>query len=130
MLKIGWQENTIYNSQFFDLKWGYTDYLEDYKTLHEGQYFNHFKNNTELTTKGRLFLNLNNCAYGVNIEEFFPRTFDVGNELEQQTFQSDFEKTALLNLLKSHIAYFKKWRKPAILEAKKSMQQKQMALRS
>jgi len=35
-MKLGWVENVITNSIYFDLKWVYTDCNEDYRLLNEG----------------------------------------------------------------------------------------------
>lgn len=52
-------------SVLFHLKWVYKDELEDYQRLQgkmlcylEGQFFNHFKNNQELTNKNYLRKNI------------------------------------------------------------------------
>lgn len=87
LVKLGWKEIKSSNSNNFELKWIYIDSSDDYKLLQDNQFYNHFKNNTELTSKGRLHYNLkNNSSYGVNPEEFFPRCFDLGSDVEREEF--------------------------------------------
>lgn len=109
LLSFGWYENKNINSFFFDLKWVYIDDENDYKFLIEGQYYNHFQNNKELTTKIGLTNNMKEyCEYGVNFDEFYPRCYDLGNNKEMNEFIMDFENTNMMILLKKHIKYFKK----------------------
>ncbi|KRX02675.1 hypothetical protein PPERSA_12015 [Pseudocohnilembus persalinus] len=106
---FGFKENTISNSTIYDLKWTYNDQKDDYISLNPGQYFNHFKNNAELTTKSRLLVNLrNNQVYGESMmDEFFPRCYDLGNEQERQDFSNDFDQTAIHNMLKKLYSHYK-----------------------
>lgn len=81
LLYWGWSENRIFDSPFFNLKWSYKDLNADYSKLVPGQILNHFKNNQELTSKGRLLVNLRNNEYTTNMshEVYFPRCYDLGN---------------------------------------------------
>lgn len=108
LLNFGWYENKNSNSSFFDLKWLYMDNESDYKGLIDGQYYNHFQNNKELTTKIGLTNNLKEfCEYGANFDQFYPRCYDLGNNKELMEFTADFEHTNMMILLKKHIRYFK-----------------------
>lgn len=122
LLSFGWYENKNINSFFFDLKWVYIDDENDYKFLIEGQYYNHFQNNKELTTKIGLTNNMKEyCEYGVNFDEFYPRCYDLGNNKEMNEFIIDFENTNMMILLKKHIKYFKTKCPLKIKEVKKQL---------
>jgi len=108
LLNLGWYENKNITSSFFDLKWMYMDNESDYKFLIEGQFYNHFQNNKELTTKIGLTNNLKDFSeYGANFDQFYPRCYDLGNNKEMIEFSADFEHTNMMILLKKHIKYFK-----------------------
>ncbi len=106
--RFGWVENPSIDSQLFDLKWTYRDLETDYQKLNEGQYYNHFRNNQELTTKSGLMKNLiENAEFGMNRLNFFPRGYDLSQVHQLNEFKEDFEKTALGNLLKNLWKYLK-----------------------
>jgi len=106
--RFGWIENPNIDSVLFDLKWTYRDLETDYQTLSEGQYFNHFGNNQELTMKSGLIRNLvENVEYGVNTARFFPRGYELGKPNQVLEFTEDFERTSLGNLLKNLWRYIK-----------------------
>ena len=48
-----------------------------------------------------------NVDPSVNIDSFFPRCFDLGDEKECHDFIRDFKKTTLIILLRRHLEYFK-----------------------
>jgi hypothetical protein len=73
-VRRGWHENKSTASTSFHLKWVFSDSEPDYKTLKQGQMFNHFPNNREVTTKSGLCNRLRAIdTYGVNVDAFFPR---------------------------------------------------------
>ncbi|KAL4462228.1 hypothetical protein ABPG72_018826 [Tetrahymena utriculariae] len=126
LIRMGWKENKLLLNINFDLKWIYMDSNDDYKFLNDNQFYNHFKNNTELTQKGRLLYNLkNNTQFGVNQELFFPRCYDLGNDQERGEFSNEFNRTNVMNLLKKHIQYIKLRRNQTYQEIKQAYQQKQ-----
>lgn len=89
LLKMGWKEIKFSSfSKDFHLKWIYIDSTQDYSLLADCQIYNHFKNNTELTSKGRLQYNLKHYSdFGVvNSEQFFPRCYDIGNDIDRNEF--------------------------------------------
>ncbi|CAD8173431.1 unnamed protein product [Paramecium pentaurelia] len=99
----GWLE-TPCNQQIFDLKWVYTDNPDDFKTLLDGQFYNHFSNTKELTTKSCLLTNFKNqCEYGYDTSTFFPRAFDLGNATDREDFLKEYERTAVTIILKKAI---------------------------
>lgn len=103
----GWIENKHTNSQAFHLKWSFSDSDNDYKVLRPGQLFNHFLNNRELTTKSGLLKNLRNvCEHNVSIDKFFPRCYDLGDNVQVREFTNDFQNTAIINIIKKHAIYY------------------------
>lgn len=126
LLNLGWFENKNNNSFFFDLKWVYMDNEQDYKFLIDGQFYNHFQNNKEITTKIGLSNNLKAfCEYGVNFDCFYPRCYDLGNDKELYEFVADFEHTNMMILLKKHIKYFKIKALKVIEEIKQELRKKE-----
>ncbi|CAG9334195.1 unnamed protein product [Blepharisma stoltei] len=103
----GWIENKQSTSQAFHLKWIYSDTDNDYKVLRPGQLINHFNNNRELTTKSGLLKNLRNfCENNVNIDTFFPRCYDLGDNVQIKEFIQDYQNTAIINIVKKHADFF------------------------
>ena len=114
--RFGWVENPHLNSFLFDFKWTYLDTEVDYANLMDGQFFNHFQNNKELTTKSGLIENVRSCAeHGTGFWSFFPRAYDLGHINQMKEFQEDFERTALMNLLKKHWQYIKSKADPLMI---------------
>lgn len=102
--KRGWVENKNANSCAYHLKWCFNDSDYDYKALKPGQAYNHFQNNRELTTKSGLLKNLRNITdFKVNIDKFFPRCYDLGDGVQVKELIKDYNRTAILNILKKYI---------------------------
>ena len=98
--KFGWVESSS-SSSISQFNWVYTDQEAHYRTLREGQYYNHIPNNRELTTKNGLMNNFRTCLQpGLEIEQFFPRCYDVGNIEHSREFREDYERTALTILIR------------------------------
>lgn len=99
--KRGWFENKNSSSCAFHFKWTYTDSDSDYKNLKPGQLFNHFLCNRELTTKSGLSKNLRNITDNkINVDTFFPRCYDLGDNFQVKELIKDYNSTAVLNILK------------------------------
>ena len=102
-----WVENKVGTSSAFHLKWTYTDSEMDYRTLRPGQMFNHFSNNRKLTTKCGLTSSFRSTTlFKVNPDSFYPRTYDLGDTSQLEEFKTDFERTSVFNIVKSHSEYF------------------------
>ena len=98
----GWVENKILDSPFYHLKWTYIDTVNDHKTV-QGQILNHFKNNQELTSKGGLMKNMRNYAgFDLKLEEFVPRSYDLGNPSDCDCFYFEYERATMMAILKKH----------------------------
>jgi len=117
---FGWVENPNIASSIYHLKWSYRDSENEYRVLSDGQYYNHFANNQELTMKSGLMKNLlDNSEFGSNALRFFPRCYELGQESQTAEFREDFERTALSNLVKNLWKYVKTKISPGYLKAVK-----------
>ena len=103
-------QNAGHNSHLFNVKWEFSERDKDvYKLLHSNQFYNHFPDSRELTTKQGLNQNLNNITDpGVDIYNFYPRCYDLSDQRQVELFQDDFNRTAILACLKKHAKYFKR----------------------
>jgi len=80
----------------------------DYSTLKNGQLYNHFPNNNEITTKSGLCNCISNItSHKVNWEKFYPRCYDFSINQQIENFKSDFEQTSILNFLLRSVNLFK-----------------------
>ena len=101
--KRNWIENKNSQSQAFHFKWCYNDTDDDYKNLKFGQLFNHFLNNRELTTKSDLSKNLRNVTdCKVKVDNFFPRSYDLGDNFQIKELILDYQRTSIFNILKKY----------------------------
>lgn len=107
--KRGWVENKQKSSSFFDLKW--TLRAKDVEMpLEDYQIVNHFDKNTLLTTKVGLCHNLRNLIWfnNVDIDTFYPRSFDLIDAGEIADFTEDFKSVKAECILKDfYISGFK-----------------------
>jgi tubulin monoglycylase TTLL3/8 len=104
----GWHENLTQTSTAFHLRWVFSDAESVYKTLKPGQLFNHFPNNRELTTKSGLCKRMRAVdTYGVNVDTFFPRCFDIGEQAQLEEFVQEYERIELINVVVRHAKLFK-----------------------
>ena len=115
----GWVESLDKDTTFFHLKWVYNDSPNDYNKLQstfsimeDGQFFNHFKNNQELTNKNLLRKNIAKA----NIKPNFPHTFDLELSEDLILFKKELEKfeyfkilDSIVNLIKAEMGpYYKR----------------------
>lgn len=113
LLRREWVENKVAGSQAFHLKWTCNDSEQDYKTLRNGQMFNHIGNNREITTKSGLCNNLrNSVVHGASVDLFFPRCYDLGDTAQLHELKIDYEQTSIVNIVKSHAEYFREYDAP------------------
>lgn len=113
LLRRGWAENKVQESQAFHLKWVCNDSEQDYKTLRNGQLFNHLGNNREITTKSGLCNSLrNSVVHGTSVDLFFPRSYDLGDTTQLNELKMDYEQTSIVNIVKSHALYFRECQVP------------------
>jgi len=73
-----------------------------YESLHEFQVVNHFDNNICCTSKFGLSMSLRTLQQdGFDSDEFFPRCYDLGDQLSFEDFLEDYQFTAVLFNLSS-----------------------------
>lgn len=108
-LKEGlWVQNYIQASYFYRVKWDYGDNNFDYKKQQPHQFFNHFPDTRELTTKQGLNKNLNSITEpGTDISAFYPRCYDLSISKQLDLFIADYNQTSILNVVAKHSEYFK-----------------------
>jgi tubulin monoglycylase TTLL3/8 len=94
LLRRGWFFNQERDSNYFDLKFTLAVSDIDFSALGIRQLVNHFKNSTCLTTKVGLLRTLRNCPFFANhyhdINDFFPRSYDLSNPVDVQDFLDDY----------------------------------------
>ena len=104
-------ENAGHGLYLFNVKWEFSDSSNQdvYKNLRSNQFYNHFPDSRELTTKQGLNQNLHNITLpGVDIYSFYPRCYDLSDKRQFDLFEDDFNRTAILSCLKQHAKYFKR----------------------
>jgi hypothetical protein len=87
------------------LTWCTADTEADYRRLQPGEFFNHFHNNKELTTKIGLARNLSEHAVASRerVDNFFPRCYDVAQRADREDFVLDFRRSAALKIAMLHL---------------------------
>jgi len=87
------------------LLWVTTDCEADYRNLRPGQFYNHFQNNHELTTKVGLHRSLEEfqMSEGEHVNSFFPRCYDVTQRCEREDFILDFRRCAAVGVIQQHL---------------------------
>eukprot|EP00929_Paragymnodinium_shiwhaense_P074709 TRINITY_DN3823_c0_g1_i1.p1 TRINITY_DN3823_c0_g1~~TRINITY_DN3823_c0_g1_i1.p1 ORF type:complete len:907 (-),score=215.11 TRINITY_DN3823_c0_g1_i1:76-2796(-) len=89
------------------LTWCTTDSDNAYRQLRPGEFFNHFQNNKELTTKSGLSNALAQhsvaTAGAADVDSFFPRSYDVTQKSEREDFVLDFRRSAALTVALLHL---------------------------
>lgn len=104
LIRRGWIESVQRDSVLFHLKWVYKDNLNDYTMLQgnaisnlEGQLYNHFRNNQELTNKNYLRKNIKKAQ--LQDRPNFPLSFDVELNDDNTSFHQHFIKFEAFKLL-------------------------------
>jgi len=89
---------------FFDFRWTLKGRDCDYKNLKPNQIVNHFQNNIELTKKVGLSKNLKNLVLykNVDVDNFYPRCFDLFDKLDFEDFIEDFKLNKVNNVFIYH----------------------------
>eukprot|EP00347_Sterkiella_histriomuscorum_P023613 403333992 len=104
----GWMDNLITSSNMYDIKFEIQDQQSDYTNLKPYQLFNHFPNNTEVTTKSGLMKNLyQNSSQNFNVDKFFPRSYDLSDVRQSDEFLLDFQQTSIFTYMKKLYNFFK-----------------------
>jgi hypothetical protein len=102
LLARGWHENGDRESFYFDLKWTLRSTELKQAELQPLQLTNHFLKNTAITTKVGLMKNLKQLIWHmpIDVDEIFPRCFDLSSGDDLQNFMDDFQVAAAEAMLK------------------------------
>jgi hypothetical protein len=102
---MGWVE-ALPNSSKFHVKFDVSDLDEKVKPH---QYYNHFSDNREITTKAGICKNLwTLCSHeaSLGVGKFFPRCYDLSDHKQADSFVADFNSTAIRSILKIYADEF------------------------
>eukprot|EP00929_Paragymnodinium_shiwhaense_P048042 TRINITY_DN24351_c0_g1_i1.p1 TRINITY_DN24351_c0_g1~~TRINITY_DN24351_c0_g1_i1.p1 ORF type:complete len:1087 (+),score=381.60 TRINITY_DN24351_c0_g1_i1:130-3390(+) len=108
----GWVENPDKESRFFDLKFGMGGDIH-YESLLAHQIVNHYDKNREITTKSGLTQNLKNSRWfsDADMDEYYPRAFDLYDPLERADFVLDFQLTKAEAVLRGLLVHLERGHK-------------------
>jgi tubulin monoglycylase TTLL3/8 len=75
------------------MKWTTQTCDIDYGGIKAGQVVNHFNNNHHLTSKYGITRRLKTLIihYGIDIDKFYPRCFDLGDQTDFENFVENFK---------------------------------------
>ena len=91
LLKRGWKQLTDENDMSFDYIY----------TLKPNQMSGHFWKASEITRKAGLLHNIKNLYYkGVNLDNFFPRSYELCERNDLEDFIEDFKTNKAISILK------------------------------
>ena len=94
----------------FHLKWVAQDKPSDYGSLVPEQYFNHFQNHKELTSKSFLKKSLDAWVgepeSGLVPADYLPLTYDLSFPEDFKKYIQEYYLQALNAILKKHVLYF------------------------
>eukprot|EP00347_Sterkiella_histriomuscorum_P014185 403361837 len=106
LIERGWHENTDKSSTIFDLKFAIkmTDVCT--QDLQDFQLVNHFFKNNLITTKTGLCHSLKNLVWwnNVEIDAFFPKCFDLTDDMEIEDFKNEYRFIKAESILKTYVA--------------------------
>ncbi len=118
LLSRGWVENPDESSPFWDLKYStMKKHIGDFNKLNSDQACNYFNRSAEIVTKIGLMNNLRNASTITNptmdVDDFFPSTYDLTSNLEVNLFANHFKFNQVLCVLK-RVASGSKFPEPII----------------
>ncbi len=101
----GWVRNPDPGSPCFDLKYTLQSREIDFNALRDGQMVNHYVKNSCITTKIGLCKSLKNVVWSnsEDINEFYPRCYDLNDEDDYESFLDDFKLCKCMALLKKYL---------------------------
>jgi hypothetical protein len=104
LLNRGWHENHDQDSLFFDFKCSLSSKNIEHDKVEKIQILNHFENSGEITRKVRLSYNLRNLKWfrDINIDTFFPRSYDISEMNDFEDFVENFKITKAESILKDY----------------------------
>lgn len=105
LIDRGWVENPDFFSSYFDLKYCVRLKDIDYKGLFPNQIISHYVGQTCLTNKFELSRSLTNLIsdYKADIDDFFPRCYDISCFFDHMNFLIDFKISFCVSSLKKYL---------------------------
>ncbi|KRX01880.1 hypothetical protein PPERSA_05719 [Pseudocohnilembus persalinus] len=122
----GWMQNPDFDSCCFDLKWTMQKSDIDFNGQQDFQMVNHFEKNSCITTKIGIWVNhfeKNSCITtkigicknlknliwfaNIDIDQFYPRCFDLNDPEDYENFLEDFKTTKAESILKTYMRMYK-----------------------
>ena len=95
LLDRGWYENEDVWSPYYDFKWTTRICDINFMGMKHSQGTNHFNNNHHLTSKYGLTRRLRTLplAHGIDPHRFYPRCYDLGDQVDFENFIENFKTT-------------------------------------
>lgn len=108
LIQRGWIENPDFHSQFFNLKFCVKIKDIDFNYLDSSQIVSHYTGQGSVTNKYELSRSLTNLVSlkGKNIDQFFPRCYDMNCIYDHQNFIIDFKISEAAIYLKNILKNF------------------------
>jgi hypothetical protein len=101
LLKRGWKQLTDENDMSFDYIYSLKSKKIPHQSLKPNQMSGHFWKASEITRKAGLLKNIKNLYYkGVNIDNFFPRSYELCEKNDLEDFIEDFKTNKAISILK------------------------------
>jgi hypothetical protein len=102
LLKRGWKQLTDENDMSFDYIYSLKSKKIPQQSLKPNQMSGHFWKASEITRKAGLLHNIKNLYYkGVNLDNFFPRSYELCERNDLEDFIEDFKTNRAICILKS-----------------------------
>lgn len=104
LIQKGWHQiKRLNEAKFASFIYLCSDNNDIYKQLSNNQFFNHFENNTALTTKSGFHEIASRIAQN---ESFYPTSFPACSKNEMSFFKNRFFRTLAFEILDLHYRYF------------------------
>ena len=101
LLKRGWKQLTDENDMSFDYIYSLKSKKIPQQSLKPNQMSGHFWKASEITRKAGLLKNIKNLYYkGVNLDNFFPRSYEICEKNDLEDFIEDFKTNKAISILK------------------------------
>ena len=101
LLKRGWKQLTDENDMSFDYIYTLKSKKIPHQDLKPNQMSGHFWKASEITRKAGLLHNIKNLYYkGVNLDNFFPRSYELCERNDLEDFIEDFKTNKAISILK------------------------------
>jgi len=99
LIDRGWKENPDLTSPNYNFIWTLKT-NEIPHVLNKNQIANHYHNNIEITKKSGLSKNIKNLIFeNIDIDNFYPRCYELSERHEMEDFLEDFKTTKAISIL-------------------------------